>query len=94
MKSAYELAMERLEQEAPQVKLSEEQREALAEVEKKFKAKIAEKELFLGKLIAEAHGAGDLAELESLQRQLASEKSRLETEMEEAKEAVRSEMRE
>ena len=47
MKSAYELAMERLERSAPSVTLSDEQKAQLAEIDSSFKAKIAEKELFL-----------------------------------------------
>ena len=41
MKSAYELAMERLQKSAPQVKLSDEQRAQIAEIDNKFEAKIA-----------------------------------------------------
>ncbi len=88
MKSAYELAMERLEKEAPQVKLTDEQREKIAEVVNKFKAKIAEKELFLKKLIAEAQATGHFDEAQRLQAQLASEVAQLEQEMESAKEKI------
>lgn len=88
MKSAYELAMERLEKEAPQVKLTDEQREKIAEVVNKFKAKIAEKELFLKKLITEAQFAGQFEEVQRLQTQLASEVAQLEQEMEAAKEKI------
>jgi hypothetical protein len=43
MKSAYEIAMERLEKASgPGKSLSDEQKAAMAEVEKKFSAKIAE----------------------------------------------------
>ena len=45
MKSAYELAMERLEKAAPSISLTEEQKKQLAEVESKFKARIAEREV-------------------------------------------------
>ena len=47
MKSAYELAMERLQQKAPTVVLTDEQKQQIAEIESTFKARIAEKELFL-----------------------------------------------
>jgi hypothetical protein len=47
MKSAYELAMERLEESEPEVKLTDEQKAELAAIDDKFKAKIAERELFL-----------------------------------------------
>ena len=48
MKSAYELAMERLQQDGPKVTLTDEQRAALAEVDELYRSKIAEKEVFLG----------------------------------------------
>lgn len=91
MKSAYELAMERLAQSAPQVKLTDEQRAQIADIEKKFKAKIAEKELFLTGLIEQAKATGNWGELPALQEQLTREVSRLNGELEEAKEKVRQE---
>jgi len=48
MKTAYELAMERLNQSSPPVKLTAQQKKDLAELESKYKAKIAERELFVG----------------------------------------------
>ena len=47
MKSAYELAMERLQKGAPSISLTDDQKKELAEVDSTFKAKIAEKELLL-----------------------------------------------
>ena len=55
MKSAYELAMERLEQSAPQKKLTDEQKAQIAEIESKFKAKIAEREVFLQGPVSYTH---------------------------------------
>ena len=52
MKSAYELAMERLEKNAPTVNLSEEQKAQIAEIDSSYKARIAEKEFFLQGKIA------------------------------------------
>ena len=46
MKSAYELAMERLEKSAPTVTLTDEQKAQIAEIDSTYKARIAEKELF------------------------------------------------
>ena len=43
MKSAYELAMERLQKTSPSLSLTEEQKKALAEIDSKYRAKIAEK---------------------------------------------------
>ena len=42
MKSAYELAMERLNQESPSRSLSDAEEAEMAEIDKKFDAKIAE----------------------------------------------------
>ena len=72
MKSAYELAMERLEKSAPPVKLNDEQRAELADIETKFKAKIAEKEVFLDGLIAKATAENNFEELSQLQVQKAT----------------------
>ena len=44
MKSAYELAMERLEKKTPSVALTNEQKQQIAEIESTYKARIAEKE--------------------------------------------------
>ena len=60
MKSAYELAMERLAKDAPIVSLTDDQKKELAEVDSTFKAKIAEREVFLKDQIAKAQGAGGL----------------------------------
>jgi hypothetical protein len=91
MKSAYELAMERLQQEDPQgaVSLSDEQKAELAEIDKKFQARIAEKDIFLKKQIAEALQQGDRQAVEQLETQLRNERIRLEEERETAKEKIR-----
>ena len=47
MKSAYELAMERLEKQSPSAKVTDEQRAAIAEIDSTYKARIAEREVFL-----------------------------------------------
>jgi len=89
MKSAYELAMERLERQAPTRKLSEEQKNAIAEIDSTYRAKLAERELFLKGEIAKARGAGKLEEAESLQRQLAMDTKRLNEEWETKKAKAR-----
>ena len=89
MKSAYELAMERLEKESPEVKVTEEQKAELAELDNLYQSKLAEREVFLGGKITEAEAAGDFEALEQLQKQLASDRKTLEAELEEKKEAVR-----
>ncbi len=88
MKSAYELAMERLGGD-PVTKLSEEQREELAVIENKFKAKLAEREVFLQGLITKAMESANYQEIGELESQLVREKAQLEREMEESKEKVR-----
>lgn len=90
MKSAYELAMERLQKSAPTVVLSDEQKRALAEIDSQYRARMAEKELFLKDQIAKAIGAGKFEEAEELQRQLASEARRLQEDCERKKEKLRA----
>jgi hypothetical protein len=90
MKSAYELAMERLEKQVPSAALTEAQKLEIAELESIYKAKLAERELLLNTEIEKTKKSGDFAELESVQKQLASEKRRLQAECEEKKGAVRA----
>ena len=71
MKSAYELAMERLQKESPDQSLSEEKKVELAELDNLYKSKLAEREVFLGGKIAEAEATGDFEALDQLQRQRA-----------------------
>jgi hypothetical protein len=89
MKSAYELAMERLQKEAPSVPLTEEQRNEISEIESLYKSKIAEKELLLKDQIQKELAAGRFDEVESLRQQLSSELRRLSEEREEKKERAR-----
>ena len=89
MKSAYELAMERLQKESPDQSLSEEKKTELAELDNLYKSKLAEREVFLGVMIAKAEATGDYEALDQLQRQLTSDKKTLESELEEKKEAAR-----
>lgn len=90
MKSAYELAMERLEKSAPTVILSEAQKAAIAEIDSTYRAKIAEKELFLQDQIREAGLTGTFKEFEDLEKQLALEIRRLQEDCEAKKEKVRT----
>jgi len=89
MKSAYELAMERLQKASPSLSLTEEQKKELAEIDSKFRAKIAEKELFLKGQIRKAQTENKIDEVDSLEKQLASEIRRLHEECEAAKEKLR-----
>ena len=89
MKSAYELAMERLEQQAPTRQLSAEQKSEIAEIESTCRARIAERELFLQGEMAKAMAAGKYEDAESLQNQLAMDMRRLNEECEAKKSKVR-----
>ena len=90
MKSAYELAMERLEKASPSISLTEDQKKEIAEVDSVCRAKIAEKELFLKDQIRKAQGAGNLEGVESLEKQLASDIRRLHEDCETKKEKLRA----
>ena len=90
MKSAYELAMERLQKTSPSLSLTEEQKKELAEIDSKYRAKIAEKELFLRDHIRKAQAGGKADEIDSLEKQLASDVRRLVEECEAAKEKRRN----
>jgi hypothetical protein len=90
MKSAYELAMERLQKASPSLSLTEAQKKQLAEIDSKYRAKIAEKELFLKGQIRKAQTEGKADDIDSLEKQLASDVRRLQEECEAAKEKLRS----
>jgi len=90
MKSAYELAMERLAKNQPIVTLTDDQKNQLADVDSTFKARIAEKELFLKDQIRTAQSAGKFEEMGSLEKQLASEIRRLQEDCEAKKEKLRA----
>jgi hypothetical protein len=90
MKSAYELAMERLQKASPSISLNEEQKKEIAEVDSVYRAKIAEKEVFLKDQIRKAHTVGNLDEVQSLEKQLAAEIRRLQEECEARKEKLRA----
>jgi hypothetical protein len=90
MKSAYELAMERLAKSQPIVKLTNEQKKQLTEVDSTFKARTAEKELFLKGEIKKARSTGKFEEAESLEKRLASEIKRLQEDCEAKKEKLRA----
>jgi hypothetical protein len=90
MKSAYELAMERLESQSPTKQLSEKQKSEIAEIESMSRARIAERELFLKGEIAKARAAGKPEDVESLQNQLAMDIRRLNEECETKKAKARN----
>ena len=89
MKSAFELAMERLEKESPTQELTNEQKVKLSELSKIYEAKIADKEVFLNGEIAKAEEAGEFEQINQLTKQLASERKLLDEELEQKKNEVR-----
>jgi hypothetical protein len=89
MKSAYELAMERLNKSAPAVKLTDAQKKELAELDSLYASKIAQREIFLKGELTKAERGGDFDALDQLQKQLVSERKSLQAELDEKKEKVR-----
>ena len=79
--------MERLEKTAPSVSLTDEQKAQIAEIDSSFRAKIAEKELFLKDEIRKAK---DIEEAEGLQKQLTVDVRRLHEDCEAKKEKLRA----
>ena len=88
MKSAYELAMERLNKNVPPAKLTAGQKKLLAELDSRYAAKIAEREIALNSEIARS--PDDVEKEESLREQLVSERRKLQAELEQKKERVRA----
>ena len=88
MKSAYELAMERMGggDDKP---LTDEQKEKIAEIDSKYKAKIAERKIFIEKSLNDAKALGNEEEIELIRRQLNDEVSDLETKAESEKDKIR-----
>jgi hypothetical protein len=89
MKTAYELAMERLSKGAPSIPLTPEQKAALADLDSSCKAKIAQREIALQGERAKAAEAGDPEAMAKAEQQLADERRKLLAELEEKKQQVR-----
>lgn len=88
MKSAYELAMERMGEEDKPV--SDEKKAKIAEIDSKYKAKIAERKIFLQKNLSDARASGNEEEIDLLRRQLNDEIADLEAKSEAEKDRVRN----
>jgi hypothetical protein len=80
--------MERLNKAAPAAKLSVARKKELAELDSKYAAKIAEREIALKGEMAKA--ADDFEKAEALRQQLIAERKKLQAELEEKKEQIRS----
>lgn len=87
MKSAYELAMERLNKTSPTVKLSSEQKGEIAALESEYAAKIAAREIALKGEMAKV--ADDPEKEGALRDQLALDRKKLQAELEDKKDRVR-----
>jgi hypothetical protein len=90
MKTAYELAMERLGKNAPAAKLTAGQKRQLAELDSKYAAKVAERELSLQDEMAKAASAGEFEKVEQFRQQLVSERKAIQAELVEKKERIRN----
>ena len=88
MKSSYELAMERMGggDDKP---LTDEQKAKIAEIDSKYKAKIAERKIFLEKSLSDAQAQGNEEEIELIRRQLNDEVAELEAKSEAEKDKIR-----
>lgn len=90
MKSAYELAMERLAKSDPaSAPLTAEQKSRLAELDRVYKGKLAEREIFLKQQLEDALSAQKFDDAEKIKQQLGNERARIEEEREAEKERVR-----
>ncbi len=91
MKSSYELAMERLQKSDPNAitSLSDEKKKQLAEVDSIYTSKLAEREIFLAGKLTEARASRDGVAVDQIREQISSERTRLEEEREEKKNAIR-----
>jgi hypothetical protein len=91
MKSAYELAMERLSKSDPSSArpLTPEMRAKLADIDRVYLGRIAERDIFLKQQLEQALSGPQAEEVEKIRRQIASERARLEEERESEKERVR-----
>lgn len=89
MKSAYELAMDRLNKQSPSVKLTAEQKANLADLDSLYKSKLADREILVKGQITKATDKGDFEAVEQLEKQLVSDRKSLAAELEERKERVR-----
>ncbi len=83
--------MERLAQSDPDAgrPLSDKQKNQLREIDSRYEAKIAERSIFLQQALDAARATGNRSEIEQIETQIRNEKERLESEREDAKEAIR-----
>ena len=70
--------------------LTAEQRAKLAEVDRVYQGKVAEREIFLKQRLEQALAAQNAEDVEKIRKQISSEKARLEEERESDKDRIRS----
>ena len=87
MKSSFELAMERLNKTAPTAKVPAAVKKELAELDSKYAAKIAEREIALNGELARV--ANDPEKAQTVRNQLTQERKKLQTELEDKKDRLR-----
>ncbi len=88
MKSAYELAMERLGSQ-PARKLTDAQKAELAELDSIYAAKLAQEDLSTRQAIQAAQASGDHETVDLLRQRYAADKAKIEAEREAKKDRVR-----
>ena len=89
MKSAYELAMERLQaSQGSEPELTDAQREEIADLEAKHKSAVAEAEIMMQTKLVEAQAKQDYEALVSLSENHAQEVARLDRKLEEDRQRV------
>jgi len=91
VKSSYELAMERLAKADPGAKtpLSAEKKARLAEIDRVYQSRLAEREIFLRQRLDQALAAQKAEDAAKIREELVQEKARLEEEREAEKEKAR-----
>ena len=91
MKSAYELAMERLEKKDGKLKpMTAAQKKAIAEIDNQVKSKIAEVEIMSNRDLADARTRGDGDKIKSIEAERTRAIERARSRGEEDKNRVRS----
>jgi len=92
LKSAWELALEKLQAQEgePPATLSKEQKAEIADIRRRYRARIAEAEIGAESSIKKAVESGDFEGVEKIQQNLVSEKARLNREMAEEVEKARA----
>jgi len=91
LKSAYELAMERLAaKEGAGEPLTEEQKAEIAEIEQKAKAKVAELEIMREQDLAAARASGDAEKIAAAETAKRDEINKIKANAEQEKEQIRT----